>query len=411
MTGVFADETAGRVEDLQGGESHASSLPREAGGCTSTSRNSGGLVSLAAVPEVRPAIRQIAPYEAGRPVEEVARDLGLDPHDIIKLASNESPLPPFPAVVEALAGAAAGVNRYPDDGWYELARTLSGYLGVVPDQLMFGGGSSELLRVIALAMGGPGTSAVYAWPSFIIYRLASILAGSEAIEVPLRDQVHDPAALLEALRSDTSVVYLCNPNNPTGTYLPAKEVEDFIAAVPSRVLVVVDEAYFEYVTAADYSTALPLALERPNVVVTRTFSKIYGLAGLRIGYALGQAATLAELRRAQAPFTVNALAQLAARVALRYPEEVETRVRLNAEERTRLEKELGIRGVEYVPSQANFIYLHHGPEAFDEFLAEGVIVRAMGAGYIRVTVGTPEENDRFLETLDRLRAKTPPANP
>lgn len=360
------------------------------------------------MPLIRSALHDIAPYEAGRPLEEVARDLGVDPETVIKLASNECPFGPFPAVIEAVAAAVPGLNRYPDDGWYQLAQVLAERLQIASDQLMFGGGSSELLRVIALATGGPGTSAVYAWPSFIIYRLASIIAGTEAIEVPLREHTHDPRAMLDAIRPDTSVLYFCNPNNPTGTYVPGPDLETLLEAVPPRVLVVVDEAYHEYVTASDYASALPMALRRANVVVTRTFSKIYGLAGLRVGYAVGQASTLRELRRAQAPFTVNALAQLAARIAVGYPEEVEARARLNAEERERMEKELGRRAVEFVPSQANFVYLYHGPGAFDAFLAHGVIVRAMGEGWIRVTVGAPEENDRFLDTLDRLRAESGP---
>ncbi|HUO45828.1 MAG TPA: histidinol-phosphate transaminase [Acidimicrobiia bacterium] len=354
------------------------------------------------MPVIRPGVSEIAPYEAGRPIEEVARSMGVDPAGIIKLASNESPLPPFPEVVEAIARAASGVNRYPDNGWHDLSRALASHLNVAPDQLMFGGGSSELLRVIALALGGPGTSAVYAWPSFVIYRLASIIAGTDRIEVPLKDHVHDPGAMLAAIREDTNVLYFCNPNNPTGTYVAGADLIGLIEAVPERVLVVIDEAYYEYVTAADYATALPEALARPNVVVARTFSKVYGLAALRVGYAIGQAETLRELRRAQAPFTVSSLAQVAATVALQYPDQVEDRVRANAEERERLEKELGGRHIEYVPSQANFVFLRHGASAFEDFLRAGVIVRAMGGEWIRVTVGTPEENDRFLATVDDL---------
>jgi histidinol-phosphate aminotransferase len=347
-------------------------------------------------------VSEIAPYEAGRPIEDVARSLGADPDQIIKLASNESPLPPFDPVIEAIAAAAGSVNRYPDNGWYELSRAVANHLGVDPDQLIFGGGSSEILRVIALAVGGPATSAVYAWPSFIIYRLASIVAGTDRIEVPLTHHFHDPEAMLAAIRPDTTVAYLCNPNNPTGTYLSGAAVAAFVEAVPDRVLVVVDEAYFEYVTASDYATALSLSLERPNLVVTRTFSKIYGLAALRVGYAVGQASTLRELRRAQAPFTVNSLAQVAALTALRYPGQVAARARVNHEERARIEKELAARQLEYVPSQANFVYLRAGSGAASELLTRGVIVRAMEEDWIRVTVGTVEENDRFLTALDQL---------
>ncbi|HEU4751421.1 MAG TPA: histidinol-phosphate transaminase [Acidimicrobiia bacterium] len=352
------------------------------------------------MPVIRAGVSQIPPYEAGQPIEDVARSLGADPDQIIKLASNESPVEPFPEVIAAIAAAAPLINRYPDNGWHDLAEALAPGLGVETDQLMFGGGSSDLLRLIALAVGGPGTSAVYAWPSFIIYRLASVIAGTETIEVPLREHRHDPEALLNALRTDTTVVYLCNPNNPTGTHLPAGIVTDLVSRIPEKVLVVIDEAYHEYVTAADYQTAISLAVARPNVVVTRTFSKVYGLAGLRVGFAVGQSQTLLDLRRAEAPFTVNTLAQVAARTALGFPLRVEQRARLNGEERIRMEKELASRGVEYVPSQANFVFVRSG--AFQQLLARGVIVRPMGDDWMRVTIGTPEENDRFLRTLDDL---------
>lgn len=352
------------------------------------------------MPAFRTGASALSPYQAGRPIEEVARELGIDPDQLIKLASNESPVGPFPEVIEAVVAAAGGVNRYPDNDWHDLARAMSSSLGVAPDQLMFGGGSSELLRVIALSVGGAGTSAVYAWPSFIIYRMATALAGAEGIEVPLSQQTHDLEAMLAAIRPETTVVYVCNPNNPTGTHVAADAVRRFIEQVPDRVLVVIDEAYHEYVTAADYRTAIPEALLRPNVVVTRTFSKVYGLAGLRVGYAVGQSQTLLDLRRAQAPFTVNALAQVAAMTALKFPEQVQQRARLNAEERTRLEKELAARDVVHVPSQANFVYIKS--KAYEALLVHGVIARPMGEEWIRVTIGAPEENERFLAALDEI---------
>ncbi|MGH8927083.1 MAG: histidinol-phosphate transaminase, partial [Acidimicrobiia bacterium] len=352
----------------------------------------------------------IPPYAAGRPIEEVARNVGLDPATVVKLASNESPQPPFPEVVEAIAAAAVGVNRYPDNDWFDLGLAVASHLGIEPNQVMFGGGSSELLRVAALAVGGEHTSAVYPWPSFIIYRMAASIAGSRAIEVPLTiDHRLDLDKMAAAIGADTTIVFVCNPNNPTGTYRAQHHVADFIESVPERVLVVVDEAYAEYATAADYGSALGLALEHPNVVVLRTFSKIYGLAALRIGYAVGQKATLADLRRAQAPFTVSSLAQIAAITALGYQDRVAERARLNAEERSRLEKELEARGVEWVPSQANFVYMRTPPPidgGYEAFLLEGVIVREMSNGWIRVTVGSVEENDRFLAALDAIRSRS-----
>ncbi len=352
------------------------------------------------VPLLRAGVNRIPPYEAGRPIEDVARSLGADPEQIIKLASNESPVEPFPEVIEAIGRAAHLINRYPDNGWHDLADALATRLEVDPGQLMFAGGSSELLRVIALAFGGPHTSTVYAWPSFIIYRLASVIAGAETVEVPLQQHTHDLEAMLAAIRADTTVVYLCNPNNPTGTHLSAHVVTDFVSRVPERVLVVIDEAYHEYVTASDYRTAIPHALARPNVVVARTFSKIYGLAGLRVGYLVGHGPTLQDLRRAQSPFTVNTLAQVAARTALAFPNRVEQRALVNSEERTRMEKELAARSVEFVASQANFVFIRSG--ACEQLLARGVIVRPMGEEWMRVTIGTPDENDRFLAAFEGL---------
>ena len=348
----------------------------------------------------------IPPYEAGRPIEEVARSVGLDPATVVKLASNESPVPPFPEVVEAIAAAAVASNRYPDNDWHRLAEALADGLGIRPDQLMFGGGSSELLRVISLAVGGPGTKAVYPWPSFIIYRLASALAGTTATEVPLTSDYRvDLDAMAAAVTADTTVAFVCNPNNPTGTYRSGAEVARFVDSVAETTLVVVDEAYFEYATAGDFRSAIELALARPNVVVLRTFSKVYSLASLRVGYAVGQPATLADLRRAQAPFTVSGLAQAAAATAIRYPQRVAERVRFNHEERIRMEKEFEGRNVEFVPSQANFVYLR--PQgiaggAFEGLLHKGVIVREFNEGWIRVTIGSVEENDRFLAALDSL---------
>jgi len=355
---------------------------------------------------MRPAVAKIPPYEAGRPIEEVARSVGLDPATVIKLASNESPTPPFPEVVEAIAAAAAASNRYPDNDWHRLAEAVAERLQIDSDHLMFGGGTSELLRVTSLAVGGETTSAIYPWPSFIIYRMGSVLAGSATIEVPLTaDYRIDLDAMASAIRDDTTVIFLCNPNNPTGTHRSAAEVAAFVDSIPQRTLVVVDEAYFEYVTASDFRSALDLALERPNVIVLRTFSKIYSLASLRVGYAIGQPSTLADLRRAQAPFTVNGLAQVAALTAVQYPNRVAERAEFNAVQRGQVETALEERHVEFVPSQANFVYLRPGSigqDAFQAFLQLGVIVRQFGGGWVRVTIGSVEENQRFLQALDSL---------
>jgi histidinol-phosphate aminotransferase len=355
------------------------------------------------VPTFRPDVREISPYVPGRPIADVAAEYGFDPDSVVKLASNENPLPPLPEVREVMAATLSGVNRYPDNEGRLLRAALADQLGVAFGEVMVGAGSSELLRVIAMAAGGPGTSAVYAWPSFIIYRLGSVLAMSARIEVPLdADRRHDLEAMAAAIRDDTTVVYVCNPNNPTGTVVGFAELARFVERVPEGALVVVDEAYHDYVTDPGYATAVPLALERPNVVVTRTFSKIHGLAALRVGYLVGRPDVITELRKAQAPFTVSTTGQEGALESLRHPHAIAGRGRDNASERSRLQAELRSLGVEVVDSQANFISLRlraTTEETTAAFLRHGVILRPFGGGWVRVSVGSPPENDRFLEAM------------
>ncbi len=359
------------------------------------------------MPTFRQDLHSILPYRPGKPIEDVAREFGLE--RIAKLASNESPLPPFAEVQAAITAAIPRVHRYPDNNRYELREALADHLGVSGDYLWFGGGSNELMLMTAIAVGGPGTSAVHAWPSFGLYRIATQVAMAEGIEVPLdADHRHDLDRMLGEIRPDTTVVYVCNPNNPTGTHVAAEAVWEFVDAVPEGVLVVVDEAYFEYAQAADYGTALPLALERPNVVVARTFSKVYGLAGLRCGYMVGPPEVLAEFRRVQLPFTTNTLAQVAAVEALRHQDRVAERVQRNAEGLKLFAEELAARGIPFADSQTNFVYLHPGgndAQAFKrELLTHGVIVRPFENGWVRVSVGTDEENHAFFKALDEVRA-------
>ena len=353
------------------------------------------------MPTFRADLDAIPTYSPGKPIDEVSRDLGI--FDICKLASNECPTEPFPEVVAAIAAAAGDVNRYPEDSGFYLVNALAERHGVDTTEVWLGAGSTQLLGCVALSTGGPGTSSVYASPSFVMYPIATLVAGGRPIEVPLDGEWrHDLDAMLDAIDDDTTVVYVCNPNNPTGTYRSGADMAGFIDAVPSDVLVVVDEAYHHYVTAADYATALPLATERDNVVVTRTFSKIYGLAGLRIGYGIGQADTIAGLRKTQPPFSANTIAQIAALESLAHDDRMAEHVAANTAGRDQLESGLADRGIEYVPSQANFIAMKAGDDPkdlADRLLKEGVIVRPMGS-ITRVTVGTEDENRRFLRALD-----------
>jgi histidinol-phosphate aminotransferase len=357
------------------------------------------------MPTLRPDLREIPPYRPGRPIADVAEEYGFDPTEVVKLASNEWPEGPFPEVVEAMRGVLDRANRYPDNEARELRAALASHLSVPADHVWVGAGSSELIRVIATAAGGPGTSAVFARPSFVLYRLASTLAMSARIEVPLTpSHVHDLAALAAAVRDDTTVLYVCNPNNPTGTAVGPAELARFVEAVPERVLVVVDEAYHEF--TGENSAALPLAVERPNVIVTRTFSKVYGLASLRVGYAVSLPETLAGLRKGQAPFTVTTLGQVAAREALAHPAEVARRVAVNAAGRAAIESALARLGVEHIPSRANFVSFRTGASTqatVDAFLHHGVILRPFDDGWVRVTVGGTEEVERFLAVLEAVR--------
>ncbi|MGI9648216.1 MAG: histidinol-phosphate transaminase [Acidimicrobiia bacterium] len=353
------------------------------------------------MPTFRPDLAAIPMYTPGRPVADVQREHGLE--SVIKLASNECPYEPFPPVVEAVAAAASAVNRYPDNRRQELREAIGDFHGISPGEVWVGGGSNELMYVTALAVGGPGTSAVFADPTFGLYRIATQLAMAEGIGVPLDvDYRHDLKAMADAVRSDTTVVYLCNPNNPTGTHVAAEKVTEFIDAIPDRVLVVVDEAYHEFANAPDFESARRLAIERENVVVAHTFSKAYGLAGLRAGYFIGHPRTLDELKRIQLPFSVGTLAQVAAIEALQHQDLVAERMADNQAGLERVERGLADRGLEFADSQTNFVWVNPPMPAADCAAAlqqRGVIVRTVGDA-IRISIGTPAENERLLLALD-----------
>lgn len=361
---------------------------------------------LGSMPTYRPDLATIAPYEPGLPVEEVARRHGLDPASIIKLASNESPHGPVPAALEAIAAASRHANRYPDNEGYELRASLAKHLDVPQSSVWLGGGSSDLLRAVSLAVGGPGTNTVYGWPSFVVYRLGAMWAMSERREVPLTAaHRYDLAALAGAIDERTTLVFVCNPNNPTGTHLASSAVAKFVEAVPESVTVVIDEAYAEFVTAADYHSLVGMAVDRPNLVVTRTFSKLYALAAFRVGYAVAHPDTIAEMRRAQAPFTVTQPGQAAAAASLGDPAVFAARVDDNARGRRRIIDGLADLGVDHADSQANFVWFRsRAADPGTAYIDQGVIVRTFDGEWVRVTIGTDEENTRFLGVLRRVEA-------
>lgn len=353
----------------------------------------------------RPALADLRPYEPGKPAAEVRRELGLE--RIVKLASNEGPYGPFPAALEAIARQAPELNRYPELGG-ELAERLAARHGVGRERVAVGNGVDAIVGCLAMAYLDPGDEAVMGWPSFISYRLDTIKQGATPVTVPLRDGVYDLDAMAERIGPRTRIVYVCNPNNPTGTMVGRDRLRAFIDHVPEHVLVVVDEAYHEYVTDPDYPDAIAEHVtERPNVAALRTFSKIYGLAGLRVGYMVGPADVVRETQKVRNAFDVSELAHVAALASLDDPAELIRRRDLNERGRADLEAALHAVGMAPHPACANFLAVEVGDgRALAHALeADGVIVRPLepfGApGSVRITVGTPDENAVFAAALAR----------
>jgi histidinol-phosphate aminotransferase len=345
----------------------------------------------------------IRPYVPGKPVEELERELGIT--GSVKLASNENPVGPSGKAIEALRGRLQGLNRYPDGGGYYLKEALSGRLGAAPEELILGNGSNELIEIAVRTFMRPGDEAVMARPSFVVYSMAAQAQGCRAVEVPLRDFRHDLDAMAREVTPKTRMLFIANPNNPTGTINTAQELDGLMGRLPEGVLVVVDEAYYEYVTTPGYADSMRHFREGRDILVLRTFSKIYGLAGLRIGYGVAKRQIIEEMNKVRAPFNTNSLAQAAALAALDDEEHVRHSREVNEEGKGYLYRELSSLGLGYVPTEANFIYvtLEGDPmKLYGALLRLGVIVRPMGPGAIRVTVGLRGENERFVESLKSL---------
>jgi histidinol-phosphate aminotransferase len=344
------------------------------------------------------------------PVYPAASTYAFD-GELVKLASNETPFAPHPQVLEAVEAQLRTLNRYPDPAKSTLRRRLSERTGVAPGRIAIGNGSCELLLSAAEAMLEPGAEVVYGWPSFSIYPHLAAMSGARAIEVPLNDaQEHDLDAMAREVTAATRMLIVCNPNNPTATALPPPAIDELLKAIPRHVAVLLDEAYVEFSTLQDPDDSLGLLKKHPNLIVLRTFSKVYGLCGLRVGYSLGSEEFRLAVDRVRQPFSVNALALAAATEALNHVDEVERRVEQTAIERMHVETELEERGLETSDSQANFSWVSLGDrdegEVVDGLAKQGVIVRAGNAlgqeGWMRVTYGTRHENDRFLAALDSL---------
>jgi histidinol-phosphate aminotransferase len=361
-----------------------------------------------------PGVRSLKPYQPGKPVSELERELGI--RNIVKLASNENPLGPSPRALAALEGELAELTRYPDAGGFELKNALAARHGVDPSCITLGNGSNDVLVLLAEAFLHESREAVLSEYAFAVYPIAVQTVGAKARVAPARrpDDPEQPLGHdLEAMRalvSDrTSLVFIANPNNPTGTVLGKDELRAFIAGVPADTLVVVDQAYAEYIDDPDYPDCTSWLAEFPHLVVSRTFSKAFGLAGLRVGYAVSAPGIAEILNRVRQPFNVNSLAMAAARAVLDDEAYLTRSVETNRKELRRLERAFDERGLRYVPSAGNFVLLDLGVDArpvFEGLLHEGVIVRPV-ANYglpchLRISVGTPQENTRFLEALDGL---------
>ena len=354
-------------------------------------------------------IARLRPYVPGKPIEEVQRELGLT--DVIKLASNENPLGPSPLALQALTATAAGVALYPEGSAPALRRAVSRATGMPEDTLVFGNGSDEVLHLLALTFLRPGDETVQGDPSFAMYDIYATQCDAVPVLVPLKNYTHDLDAMADAVTDKTRMVFVANPNNPTGTIVRRQQVERFLDRLPQDVLFVLDEAYDEYVTDPDKPDLRPLVLEGRNVVILHTFSKAFGLAGLRVGYGIMRPETAAHLNRVRSPFNVNLPAQAAAAAALGDRDHVARTVALNAEGRNYFNSEFEKMGLDYVPSEGNFVLVDVGRDAREVFQAlqhKGVIVRsAYGMGlpqHIRVTTGTMPQNERFIAALKEVLA-------
>jgi histidinol-phosphate aminotransferase len=356
---------------------------------------------------VKPWIPGIEPYKPGKPIEELERELGIK--EAVKLASNENPLGPSPKALAAIVAAAARVNRYPDGASFKLRKKLSARLGVAPEQLVFGCGADEIFELLAKCFLGAGDEVVYAWPSFAMYPVVAAGMGATGVQVPLtREFVHDLPAMRAALTQRTRMVIVCNPNNPTGTSVGRAELDTFVASLPADVVLVIDEAYVDFARRPDFPNALAWVGKRPGTLVVRTFSKNYGLAGLRVGYGIGDTELVGYLERARHPFNLNLLAEEAAVAALDDDEHLARTLRAVAEGMDYFARELPALGVQIWPSDANFLLADAGVGAYEALLKQGVIVRPLKGfglpGHIRISVGTAAENERCVKALQQWRA-------
>ena len=352
---------------------------------------------------VHPDIAALSPYVPGKPIEELQRELGLE--RVIKLASNENPLGPSPKALAVLNEGTATLHRYPDGGAYRLREALADRWKVSSDHIILGNGSDEILGLLARAFLAPGDEAVMADHTFVIYKMEVTAAHGKVVTVPLKQWRHDLPAMADAVTPRTRLLFVCNPNNPTGTMVSAGEVDRLLARVPEHVIVVFDEAYFEYVRSSEFPDSMAYVKQGRNAIVLRTFSKIYGLAGLRIGYGVTTPEITNFLNRVRPPFNANSLAQRAALAAMSDDEHVAKSRAINEAGMEQVVNGLHSLGFSPIPSEANFVYVdvgQDGRKVFEALLRQGVIIRHIEGRMVRVTIGQAEENQLFLTALARI---------
>ncbi|MDM1696105.1 histidinol-phosphate transaminase [Thiopseudomonas alkaliphila] len=358
-----------------------------------------------------PGVQQLAPYVPGKPADELARELGLPLDSIVKLASNENPLGPSPKVIAAISQAMPELTRYPDGNGFILKQALAQKFAVEPAQVTLGNGSNDILELVAKAWLAPGLNAVFSQHAFAVYPIATMAVGAECREIPANNYGHDLPAILAAIDANTRVVFIANPNNPTGTWFDQQALADFLAQVPEHVIVVLDEAYIEYAEPGELPDGMDFLANHANLIVSRTFSKAYGLAALRIGYAISSPMIADVLNRIRQPFNVNSLGLVAAVAALEDEEYLQESRASNKHGLQQLSTAFDELGLSYIESRGNFIAVDFARDAApinQALLEQGVIVRPV-AGYamptfLRVSVGTEQENARFIEVLEQVLA-------
>jgi len=353
-------------------------------------------------------LNKIKPYEPGKPIEEVQRELGLS--YVIKLASNENPFPPSKKVMRAIADGSSDINRYPDGNCFYLRKTLSDKLSLDERNIVFGNGSDELIVLALRAFIKPGDEVITADPTFLIYSIAAAIEGAKVKTVPMKNLRYDLDAMAKKINKRTKIIFIANPDNPTGSYVSNKELKKFVKTIPKNVILFIDEAYYEFASGDDYPETLSWAGRKDkNIIITRKFSKAYALAGLRIGYGISRADIIAAMNKVREPFNINSLAQIAAIAAIEDISYMEKIVSFIRSEKERFYEFFSKSKIEYYPSLTNFILFRakkNSKEEFMDLLREGVIVREMSAwhlnNFLRVNVGTKKENNRFFEVYQKI---------